>query len=145
MRVRRIALAVLVLPLAGCGGGPSLYPVTGTVTQGGKAVADAEVVFIPDTKNADRTDGGGRTDSSGKYVAMFRDREGLAAGKYKIIIAQSAGSAESGALAERAAATVKQATRTAAQAAAESKAEESFDREVKTAGPNVFDFDLKKK
>jgi len=78
---------VLVLFLsAGCGdGGPELAGVTGTVTLGGKPVANAEVTFLP--QEAGAAPSYARTDSQGDYVLMYtRDKAGARVGKHDVRI-----------------------------------------------------------
>jgi hypothetical protein len=53
--VRTAALAALLLPLLGCGGGSSVYDVYGTVTFDGKPVPAGRVYFTPDL--AQKNDG----------------------------------------------------------------------------------------
>ena len=51
---RRVFLAALValLPaVCGCDSSPSTYEVKGTVTLDGKALADGDIIFIPEEKN----------------------------------------------------------------------------------------------
>ncbi len=83
------ALALTSLLAAGCGeGGPELVPVEGTVTYNGKPLEGASLTFLPDAQNAEPTPGGSRTDDSGHYLATYRDRSGLATGKYKVLVAK---------------------------------------------------------
>ena len=81
-----------VLPLVlivGCGSrGPTLLPVSGTVTLNGKPMADAEVTFAPDPSNAEITMGSDTTGPQGNYKAMSQGRSGLAAGKYTVTVKQ---------------------------------------------------------
>jgi hypothetical protein len=44
---RRFFVGVLVATLAGCGGGPNVYPVSGSVRLKGKPLAGATVTFAP--------------------------------------------------------------------------------------------------
>ncbi|WP_337174964.1 hypothetical protein [Paludisphaera sp.] len=85
---RRLAL-LAPLALAGCGDPEDSYPlvpVTGKVTRDGGFVSGASVSFLPDPGNSYQTPGGATTDSSGVFVARFRDRDGLALGKYKVLV-----------------------------------------------------------
>jgi hypothetical protein len=92
MSLLRTALRLAPLALlavAGCGDAESSYPlvpVGGKVTRDGGFVADASVSFLPAPDNAYQTPGGGTTDSSGMFVARFRNRDGLAVGRYKVLV-----------------------------------------------------------
>ncbi len=78
--------ALPVLVLSGCSGGPTLLPVSGTVTINNKPLADAEVVFTPDPNNQAITAGVDTTGPQGTYRAMYQGRAGLAAGKYTVTV-----------------------------------------------------------
>lgn len=76
---------LLALVIAGCGNSdrPALVPVTGTVTQGGKPLAQADVMFFPE-RGAPSS---GKTDASGQFTLMFNDgRPGAVVGKHKVVI-----------------------------------------------------------
>jgi hypothetical protein len=85
---RSLAAAVLALLAAGCGGegGPTLVPVKGTVTFNGEPLEGATVTFIPEVTNAEQTSGGDVTGPQGNFKIKYRDRAGLAAGKYKVLV-----------------------------------------------------------
>lgn len=63
-----VLLAAVCIPLAaaGCGGGPRLAPVSGTVTYNGKPLAGATIVFHPDQELA--RGAMGHTDDQGRYT-----------------------------------------------------------------------------
>jgi len=76
-------MGVSLLLVTGCGeSGPTLYPVTGTVTFESKPVDGAEVVFISDS-GALAT---GTTGADGKYSLVSGTRPGAAPGSYKVTV-----------------------------------------------------------
>jgi len=84
-----MALVGLAAMLAGCGGGnrAKLAPVTGTVTQGGQPLADALVMFIPETG----VPSGGKTDQAGHFELRYNDgRAGAVPGKHKVSVTAGA-------------------------------------------------------
>ncbi|QDT53939.1 hypothetical protein Pan44_19660 [Caulifigura coniformis] len=82
------ALGVCLLSVfqAGCSGEPAkpeVYPVTGVVTQGGKPVDGARVLFVPDDQKLQPASA--ITDKDGKYsVTTFAQNDGAQPGSYKI-------------------------------------------------------------
>ncbi len=86
--IRLGSVCALILSLAGCGNevGIATYPVTGTVTQKGKALEGAIVAFTP---SAGGPVASGVTDASGVYKLTTRSSgDGAAAGKYMVTIAK---------------------------------------------------------
>ncbi len=95
MRTSTLLVGTLVIGLslgcvAGCGGGrgaadgPKTYPVTGTVTQGGKPVEGATILFVSVDGKKSAT---GKTDSSGRYtLTTVKSGDGAVAGQYKVAI-----------------------------------------------------------
>lgn len=85
-----VSLAVLACP--GCWGDPdnavTLVPVTGTVKLKGEPMVNARVAFSPQPGNKEETVGGDTTGPEGTYRAFYRNRSGLAPGKYKVTITQ---------------------------------------------------------
>src|SRR5208282_1635072 len=87
------ALLIALFLSAGCGGGPAVGKVHGTVTLDGKPLPKAVVTFIPV--------GGGRqssgfTDADGRYLLWFLgDRMGARVGKHKVRI-HTSGTEETG-------------------------------------------------
>jgi hypothetical protein len=78
MRQIRLAAALALAGLAGCGSAESrvkLVPVVGTVTQGGKPLADASLSFIPDQGNAANTPGTASSGPTGYYSASNTPEE----------------------------------------------------------------------
>lgn len=86
----RWAAPLMLLGMIGCSSDPDsaikLVPVTGTVTLGGKPMANAMVSFIPDAGNKVSTAGGDTTGPDGNYMAQYRGRNGLSPGKYKVTV-----------------------------------------------------------
>lgn len=86
-----LTLVFVSASLVGCGGGgegaskgPKTYPVTGTLTQGGKPVEGATVLFVlSDGKKS----ASGKTDGSGRYtLSTAKPGDGAVAGQYKVAI-----------------------------------------------------------
>lgn len=76
--------------IMGCAGGPDrppTYPVKGTVTFGGKPLADAVVCFRPqDAQNGQRP-ANGKTDAEGRYrLTTFSSDDGAMAGTYRVTL-----------------------------------------------------------
>lgn len=87
----RSAIAFCWLGLViGCGGNDedriALVPVTGKVLLGGKALEGATITFIPDSTNKPTTDGVDVTGGEGTFSMKYRNRVGLAPGKYKVVV-----------------------------------------------------------
>lgn len=85
---RSTAFLVSLAALAGCSaeGRVKLVPVVGTVTRGGKPLADAALSFVPEPGNRDSTPGTASSGPTGYYAAMWLTRTGLAPGSYKVLI-----------------------------------------------------------
>lgn len=84
----------------GCGKGPSVqtYPVTGTVTYNGKAVAGATVIYATG-KDADAQRSTATTDESGKFslntfVGSKELLRGAIPGEYKVAIIKQTATAQ---------------------------------------------------
>lgn len=74
--------SLLAAVVAGCGGGPDVASVTGTVNLDGKPLEGAMVVFTP---VAGGRSSGGRTDATGHYELIFsEDREGALPGEHLV-------------------------------------------------------------
>lgn len=91
LRLAPVLASALVLSLlAGCGGKPTNYPVTGTVKLKGQPVEGCRVVFAPTDSAGALTvgaGGSGLTDKSGKFEITNTDGEmGVPAGKYKVAL-----------------------------------------------------------
>jgi hypothetical protein len=83
-------LIFATLLLSGCtpeSSNPKTYPVTGTVTKGGKPVSGAQVVFVSVEQNGQSAFA--TTDSSGKYQLMtFEPNDGAVPGTYVIKVSK---------------------------------------------------------
>jgi hypothetical protein len=84
--------------LAGCGTDEDnikLVRVTGTITQNGKPLAGADVSFVPESGNTASTPGVDQSGPEGNYMVRFKGRNGVAPGKYKVIVTPPDATAES--------------------------------------------------
>jgi len=85
-----------IITLVGCGGtsGPTLYPVQGTVTVGGKPMANVSVTFAPvDGRGASA----GRTNANGTFVLLSQSgKAGAVSGKHKVMLQAQAEQTTSG-------------------------------------------------
>ncbi|QDT53932.1 Bacterial Ig-like domain (group 1) [Caulifigura coniformis] len=127
MRNRFLKIAaILGMTIAtGCGTGepplPELAPVTGTVTQGGKPVADAIVTFQPEKGPL----AVGNTDAAGKFELKYMGTNpGAAPGKYTVRISKMSGEAGDELIPRK----YNEASK--------------LTQEVTQAGPNDFKFEL---
>ena len=82
---RALAWLALAGLAAGCGGakGPALTPVKGKVVQGDKPLANAVLLFMPETGGPAS---GATTDAAGQFVLKSNDRLGAVPGKHKVSI-----------------------------------------------------------
>jgi len=90
-------VSLALASLAGCGSSneiSGLVPVGGTVTMDGKPLEGATISFVPEPKNDPSTPGSDITGSGGSFKAMYRNRPGLAPGKYKVVINKAGGAAD---------------------------------------------------
>ena len=79
-----LALAA-VLAAAGCGGGSGPVPVRGVVKLDGQPVANAAVVFVPQTPGG--REAYGSTDANGAFrLTTTKPDDGALPGKYKVVI-----------------------------------------------------------
>ncbi len=88
-RAGLIVTVLSMVSLTGYGGGPTLVPVSGTVTLNGKPFRDADILFVPTEANKAGLAGSDRTGPEGNYKAMTNGRSGLVPGQYKVIISKS--------------------------------------------------------
>jgi hypothetical protein len=90
MRFHRFLAWLLLLPmlLVGCGkGGPKVVPVSGRVTLDQKPLANADIMFFPDSSDVESS---GRTDEQGNYslTVILDKRKGAAVGTHRVRISQ---------------------------------------------------------
>lgn len=88
-----VPLLLVLVTLSGCGRGPRLVPVTGTVKLDGKPLADAAVQF--DFGQFPRP-AIGRTDAEGKFSLAYLNRAGAPIGSCKVNIRKQAPAGASG-------------------------------------------------
>ena len=83
----RLSVVFLVAMCVGCGGGPNVQSVTGTITLDGKPISGAVVTFQP-IEGGTGQPAVGTTDVEGKYTVtdMKSDKigSGAAAGEYRV-------------------------------------------------------------
>src|SRR5437870_5117851 len=74
--------ALLVVAITGCGdSGPTIVPVTGTLTYKGKPVTNAVVDFMPENGRPSW----GATDADGRFKLNYdREHDGVLVGKHKV-------------------------------------------------------------
>lgn len=133
-----IGLALGALVLSGCGGqaGPRTYPVTGTVTQDGKPLADAAITFHPVGQGQPAA---AKSDAAGRYQTSALP------GRYRVTIAkfvseqQTGAAASSGEYQEEAPETTPAPSRNILPAKYADPGTSGIEVEVK-AGDNNFDF-----
>lgn len=91
-----LALAVTLLPLAGCFGGgdqwtknlPQTVKASGVVTHNGTPVENASVVFAPIAPGEHAASG--RTDSRGRFeLKAFPSKDGAVPGKYRVAVSKT--------------------------------------------------------
>jgi hypothetical protein len=83
----RSLLAVMAAPvlvtILGCGGGPSVVEISGTVTRGGVPVPDLVVNFQPDEGRPSW----GFTDPQGRYTLHYtKNQDGVAVGHHRVYV-----------------------------------------------------------
>lgn len=92
-RVFTIAMTAVLSCALGCGGdgaegGSDVFPVTGTVTMQGGALANATVVFAPTAPG--QPTAMGKTDAEGKFsMTTYDPNDGTAEGKFKVVISKT--------------------------------------------------------
>jgi len=84
-----LALGALACVTTGCGSGPTLTPVKGIVTVGGKPATSGTVTFKPDKAkgNTAGVEPIGEINSSGEYTLMTKGKPGAPLGAYKVVVA----------------------------------------------------------
>ena len=77
---------------AGCGKNrfPGIVPGEGTVTFNGSPLADARLLFYPETPREDNVITVARTDQNGRFVMKTNgESDGAYPGNYKVVVVQS--------------------------------------------------------
>lgn len=91
MRRSTLLAALAVVLSIGCGPtGPRLVPVHGKLTLNGTPLEGATVTFAPAPTNPVITPGGASSGPAGAFIAKSGDQEGLAPGKYKVVVTKAA-------------------------------------------------------
>lgn len=87
---REVGFIVAIAALSGCGSeGPSLVPVSGTVTINGRPLDGAQIEFLPEDQGpAGGRPGGAKTAADGRYTATTDGRWGLVPGKYRAVVSK---------------------------------------------------------
>jgi hypothetical protein len=90
-RTRRLPTGLLALSLLfalGCGSGPKLTEVEGTVTLNGKPLGNAEVQFLPDPgKGTAGPRSTGTTDEQGRFhLVCDNQRKGAVVGHHRVLV-----------------------------------------------------------
>lgn len=92
-RARLFGWAVLTTFIWGCGASsdlPTLVPVTGQVTMGGKPLEEANVTFVPEKGGVSS----GMTDAEGKFELYYSGgHEGAVPGRHTVRISKMKGEA----------------------------------------------------
>jgi hypothetical protein len=92
---RSVLMSVLLTVLVGCSSEPYKYaPVSGHITQDGKAVANVAVIFSPVAPKGSIDAGPGstgKTDAEGRYTltVVGKDIRGALIGKHVVLISQA--------------------------------------------------------
>ena len=135
------ALMVLMFVASGCGeSGPKLVSAAGKVSEAGRPVAGAAVMFSP-TGGEGAQPAEGTTEDDGSFELSTGDRSGVAPGKYLVnIIKAPPGGASSEAFMDSMAPTDPREARKKKQAESD-PTEFTFQREVTSEGGDL-DFDL---
>jgi hypothetical protein len=144
-----ISLSALVA--AGCGSGPKLIPVNGTVTINGKPLEGAVIQFVPDSTNTTGQLAEDVTGPTGNYKAMTKRRSGVIPGKYRVVISKAPPVANSALkeqfkgdpfMAQLSAVGPDQEKAQAKNKDAVAKLEQTFEQDVSAEG-GTLDFDVK--
>jgi len=151
MKTRAISalVASTLLAVAGCGGGPKLYPVTGTITMNGEPLADAAVQFLPNSTDGSALPAEGMTGPDGKYTLLTGAESGAAAGTYQVAVTK-AGDVSSSAFPDDPSMALMAPDGAGAKKKKATKGgpieyTETEPAEVVSNGPNVIDVDVKVK
>ena len=128
----------------GCGpGGPSVYPVAGTVTIEGQPAQAVQVVLTPVAGNQQVA--AGVTDASGRYQLTWGStaRSGAEAGRYKVMLNQLSTETEEELMARYSGGGRKAPETPKASIPKEYSSADTSPKEVEvTAGTNTIDIEL---
>lgn len=94
--IRPVSLLLLTLLIPGCSGnsGPTLHPVKGTLTVGGKPLSKVGVSFTPIEAGISSA---GRTNDAGEFVLVSQNgRAGAVAGFHTVVLTADASASETG-------------------------------------------------
>jgi hypothetical protein len=82
----RLVFVGLVLAACGCGSGARIVPVSGQVTLDGQPLADAQVIFRPDSTELNPGPAShAKTDAEGRFVLRtMDDHDGAVVGPHKV-------------------------------------------------------------
>jgi hypothetical protein len=79
-------VALLLVVLTGCSGGPRIVRISGTVTRAGKPVPNIVVNFMPEEGRPSW----GSTDEQGHYTLHYdRDQDGAVTGRHQVSVEYS--------------------------------------------------------
>jgi len=89
--ISALAACLLVLSLGGCGNqeqGPTLVPVSGTISVDGTPIPKAGISFRPDKSkgNSAPYQPGGAANDQGKYELIAAAKQGAPPGWYKVVV-----------------------------------------------------------
>lgn len=145
---RLMALVLVCSVLVGCGD-PSLYPITGKVTLGGKSYERLLVYFHPiDGKATAFTMGVGETTKDGTLSMRSTAGNGLAKGRYRVSFAcyviQGAGNKTVGLEGDKVDDNPKHEAKDIVPTPFNSAEESPVEFVVSSRGDNVLEFDIPK-
>lgn len=92
IRLVTLCFGLLLMLTPGCGSGPKMVPVSGTVTLDGQPLANALVGFEPIPPPGGETydssvNSSGKTNDKGEYtLSNFKDQPGAIVGKHRVRI-----------------------------------------------------------
>lgn len=138
-----VAAAILC---AGCGqSGPALNSVSGKLTIGGEPAKNIQISFYPSPANPTQPIASAQVDASGNFVLFSggSDRKGAVTGKFKIVLAQMAGTTTQDAAAQYQSGGGKAPGVTKASFPEEFLSAETSTKEVEVkSGPNIINLDF---
>jgi hypothetical protein len=143
---RALGMALILgLTASGCGGGgPSLVTLTGKVTQAGKPVEGAAVMFMPTLSSKDVQPAQDTTGPDGSFTLMTGGRSGVVPGKYQVTIMKALPTPASEAFVDDPFMATMAPGAPKGKKAGSGPEQFTFEREVPLQG-DVFDFELEGK